>query len=197
MISEEEMTEVKKIQGSIRGTAFQTDAIFIKAHYDAEGLNHVESALAENGFKLKFDGIKAMEWLPLSARALEMLLLKDIFRFEEKDFYKMGEAGSKQSFIIRLLAKFFLSPETVFKSAPIYWSKYYSVGKILPVVFNEGERFVELRLVDFKAHVYYCYYLAGFFRRLVQHNYPKDEVKVEETKCVFRGDDCHEYKFWW
>lgn len=197
MILEQEFNCYLEIPGEIRGAAFQTDAEYIRTAIGSDGLRRIESALKIYGIQLSYDAVRAMAWIPLRTRALSMAMMHDFFGWQDRDFYAMGDVGSKHSFIIRLLAKFFASPRAVFNNAPVYWSKYYSVGRISPVRFNENDHIVTLELVNFKVHSMYCRYLEGFFRRLVQHNFPKHDVKVEETKCVFKGDEVHEYFFRW
>ena len=197
VLSQEEITDLLKINGEIRGAAFQTDAVYIRKTQGPEGLQKIEESLKDFGFAVKYDRIRAMEWLPLKARVACLLTMRNLFNWSDDGFVAMGDAGPKASFIIRLLTKFLASPQTVFNSAPKYWVKYYTIGRLESIIMDEEKRIAILHLKDFQAHPLYCRYLEGFFRRLVQYNFPDAVVSAQETACVFRGDQYHKFKFNW
>lgn len=197
MVSPEEIQGISKITGEVRGAVFQTDAAYIVLKQGEPGLQRVEESLERHGFPIKYKRIKAMEWLPLKLRAIALLVMKDAFDWRDEDIKTMGDAAPKYSFIIRLLARFMTSPKTAFMSAPGYWAKHYTVGKLVPVTLNEAEQYAVLYLKDIAVHACYCKYLEGYFRRLVQNVLPGKTVRVSEEKCILKGDTRHEYRFTW
>jgi len=197
MIPEPEFKNYIEIPGEIRGAAFLTDAEYIRAARGDDGLRQIESSLGSFGIQLSYKAVRAMQWLPLRTRALSMVMMRDHFGWQENDFRAMGDIGPKHSFIIRLMGRFIASPKLVFESAPIYWKKYYTVGSFEQVMIDMENRRWVFRVINFKVHVMYCWYLAGYFRRLLQHTFPKEQVTTEEVRCIFKGDDVHEFKCGW
>lgn len=197
MIPESEFKSIIEIPGEVRGAAFLTDAEYIHAVRGGDGLRQIESSLGSYGIQLSYGAIRAMQWLPLRTRALSMVMMREHFGWQENDFHAMGDIGPKHSFIIRLMGRFVASPKAVFESAPAYWKKYYTVGSIEQVTIDLERRLWAFRLINFKVHVMYCWYLKGYFSRLIQHTIPKQKITVEEVRCIFKGDDVHEFKCGW
>ncbi len=197
MITKEEADRIAGIEGKIRGSTFQTDAAVVIRLTGGDGLEKVQEALLRLGYPLHYDEIKAMRWYPLGLRTLGLVVIKDVFGWNDEDIKAMGDAAPKYSFIVRLIMKHLISAKVAFEKSPEYWDKHYTIGKIEAGEFNEKRKFAISRLKDFKVHRIYCKYLEGYFGRLMQNLLPHEKVKSEEIKCMFRGDEYHEFKTYW
>jgi hypothetical protein len=197
MISKERAKKIANIAGNIRGSALLSDVENIKRRMGGEGLERFQRAMEECGYPVKYDGIKAMEWYPIGLRVLSLAVLEDIFGWKDDDYRDMGDNAPKYSFIVKLMMKFFISPEAAFGKAPEYWKKYYSVGTLEIGKFDEAAKEVTLSIRDFKTIPLYCRYLEGFFRRLMQYLRPNDDVRCEEIRCELEGEEYHEFRISW
>ena len=89
--------------------------------------------------------------------------------------------------------KYFISLENVFKIAPKIWEKHYDIGMIVPKDLNVQEKRAVICIEKFQVDEAYCIYLQGYFARLMKHLFPKDNIKVEQSKFMCKGSDCNEF----
>lgn len=197
MITGTEAARIVAIKGRVRGAVFETDAVFIRKRYGDAGMDRVCAELQRLGYPVAYDRIASMEWLPLGLRALSLLVIKDVFGWNDGDVKEMGDAAPKYSFIVKLLMKFFITPKVAFSRAPEYWEKHYDVGRLEAVELHEEERHAVVRLRGFKTHSVYCRYLEGFFGRLFKFTFPRSAVTVKETVCMCQGGSMHEFVVDW
>lgn len=195
-ITKETLQKLMRIKGEARGLASKDDMEYILATRGREALEKLEKTLKELGYPLKFKDIKTMGFYPVGQEGVVLLALKKTFGFTEKDFAEMGRVESKQSLIIRLFMKYFLSVDRVFKEASNMWRKYYTAGELKPLGLNKKENSVFIRVENFSLHPFHCYVLKGYFSGVTEM-ITGASVTCEERKCVFRGDDCHEYFIKW
>lgn len=197
MIKRTEAEKLVKMDGRVRGTVFETDAEYIKNRYGDEGLDKVKARLQELGYPISYENVKSMEWLPLGMRALSLLVIKDVFNWNDEDIKEMGDAAPKYSFIVKLLMKFFVSPRVAFTHAPEYWIKHYDTGHLDAEQLDEENRHAVIHLHDFKVHPLYCRYLEGYFQRLFKFMYPRSRVEIQESSCMCKEDAYHEFLVTW
>lgn len=193
MINKKDAEKLMNIAGKVRGAVFETDAEFIKNRFGEEGLERVKNALRELGHPIIYENINSMEWLPLSLRALSLLVIKDVFNWSDDEIKDMGDAAPKYSFIVKLLMKFFVSPRVAFSHAPEYWVKHYDIGKLVPVELEETTGNAVIHLHDFNVHPLYCKYLEGYFQRLFKFMYPNSHIEIRETACMCDHSPHHEF----
>lgn len=192
-----EVDELMNITGRVRGAVFETDAAYIRNRYGDEGLGKLNAALAEVAQPIDYESVNSMEWFPLGLRALSLLVIKDVFNWNDEQIKEMGDAAPKYSFIVKLLMKFFVSPAVAFQHAPEYWVKHYDIGKLDAVELDEEGRRAVIHLHDFRVHPIYCRYLEGYFQRLFKFMYPKSRIEIKETKCMCNHSPHHEFIVTW
>lgn len=164
-----------------------------------EGVKILEEEMKAMGAPLKFDEIYPLEWYPLGQRVLGLIALKKVFNLEEKDIMEMGVRAVGFSFVVKFIFKYFISRKTAFKNIPKYWKKHYTCGNLEPCDFFEKkgeESHYIMRLKDFKIHPLLCKFLSGYFLQISKLLGGK-EATIEEAKCAFRGDPCHEFIIRW
>jgi len=194
IITKEEIKEFLKLKGEIRGIGFKTEAKFILEEEGEEGLKKLEDQMAKLGYP--YNEIKTMDFYPVGLLAVALVVIKRLFNYDDKKFQEMGKFEAKSSLIIRLFMKYFVSLERVAKEAPKMWRKYYTIGDLKVPEVNQEKRYIIIRIENFSLHPILCQVLIGYFLSIVKMVL-KSEVVCEEAKCVFRGDECHEFLMRW
>lgn len=199
MIEKEELENLLKIKGEIRGVAFQTDAQYILAKEGEEGLKKLEKRVKELNLPIDYRRVSAMEWYPVGLRVISLLLIKDTFSWPDEEIRKMGQTAPKISFIVKFFFKLFLSVRKLVQEIPQYWKEHYrNIGEIEVVKLDEEKKEVVVRVTNFKVHPIYCKYLEGYFETVLALTREKGRVTSRETKCMFRdGTPFHEYLVTW
>ena len=195
IISKEEFEEFIKIKGEVRGLGLQTEAKFISEKKGKEALKKLEDEMARLGHP--YSDIKTMEFYPLGLIALALLTIKRLFDFTDKDFQELGAFEAKASLIVRLFMKYFISLDGMVKEVPKMWRKYYSVGDFKVMDLKKEEKEVVLRIENFKVHPILCQVFIGYFSSLMRMITKSDHITCQETKCVHKGDEYHEFFMKW
>lgn len=196
IISKKELDELMKIKEMGRGAGVKAHGEFIFKEKGEEGLKKLEETMAGLGYPIKYREIRAMELFPISSEALTLLIIKKLFDFNDEKFQEMGEFVLKFSMVIRLFVKYFISMDKLLKEASMMWKKGGSAGDLKIIRYDKDNRSATLRLENYRLHPIYCPifegYLLGAIKMIV-----KSEAKIEETKCVYRGDEYHEFVLNW
>jgi len=188
--------ELMEIKGEARGVTLKTDWDFIFQRKGIEGLEKLNAKMAEVGFPLSHKEIKTMNFYPIGMDAVSMLAIRDVFGFGEKEFIELGASAPKFSIFLKVLLRYFASPEQALKEAPKMWKKHYTIGELKVVGFDEKDKKVGIRIENFKVHPIYCCTIKGYFTRVLEM-IVKSDAKCEEIKCQFRGDEYHEFLLSW
>jgi len=197
VITRAEFQKIVKIDGGVRGSVLKTDAAYVESHEGREGLHKVEATFRRLGYPLRYCNIKNMGWYPVCLRVLSLRIIKDIFDLGETGMRNMGDSAPKFSFLVRVGMNSVGLPAVVLKNIPSYWRSHYSVGDMNVGEVNDKEGYLLVQLVNFEIHPIICRYFEGYFRRLLQFSFVDEVVESIETKCVFKGDDFHEYRISW
>ena len=196
IISQEEFDELMRIKGEIRGVSIKSDLEFILKERGSEDLNKIEKTITNFGYPIAYKEIQILNFYPLGLDAIIMLLAKRMLDFENKDFQKMGRYEAKLSLIMRLFMRYFYSIDRFAKEISSIWRKYFTVGDIKIIEFSKEKKYVILRIENFLCHPLFCQSLIGYFP-VVLGMIVKGSVDCEETKCVYRGDEYHEFLMKW
>jgi len=196
-ITKEEIKKLMEIKGNVRGTILQAHAIFIQGRKGKEGLDIVEKRLAELGYPVNFKKIKAGEWYPESLSTLIILAAKELFNWTDKDIFEMGSSAVRYNFVAKLLIRYFISLEKFITEVPKHWSKHLDCGKLEVVEFDKEKKRIVLSEKDFRFHPVLCIYHAGYFQGITKYIVRSEEIHVEETECVFKGNPHNQYVITW
>lgn len=197
IISKEEIKKVMDIKGNVRGGAIKSKFSFILSEEGREGLEKLEKALQETGYPLKNEEIKNTEFYPLSFLALMLTLIKRLFGYNNEKFQEIGRFETRtSSLLVRIFAKYFFSPERVVKEIPGMWEKAFNTGKLKVIEYNPEKRHLIVRLEDFSFHPLHCEILKGYFSSVFKMVVGND-VACREEKCIFKGNDYHEFILSW
>jgi len=196
IISKEEVNELMKLKGQIRGAAIKEIIKYILKEEGKDGLGKLEDAMEKIGYSIKDRNIKAMKFYPLGLEASTLVAVKRLFNYDDKKFQDLGRFAGKFSIIIRLFMGYLASIEKIAKEAPKMWRKYFSIGDFNMAEINEEEKYVILRIENYYLHPIHCQILIGYLSSILQI-VVKSPVTGEETKCTFQGDEYHEYLLKW
>ena len=189
--------ELKENKSKIRGEAILNKMAYIGAQRGEDGTRVVDRKLRALGYSLDLKKIRSLDWYPDAYSVLILLVAKELFDWSDDDIYAMGKNSPRISFIVKLLMKYFVSIERTFKSAPQSWQKHHNEGAISDVIYKEEEKQLSFRLKDYKIHPIMCVYLSGYFLSYAEIVLKNQKVKIQEIKCMFKGDSYHEFKITW
>ena len=194
---EEISRDLRQKNGNARGDIIIGNLSYIQQEKGDEGLKLIKNKIKELGYTDDLDKIKPLEWYPESMSAMIIISAKEIFQWENKDIFIMGNLTTKYSLVMKMLIKYFSNLEMVFAEASKYWEKYLDVGRLEAVEINDKKNFMVLVIKDYNFHPDICFYHAGRMLKIAQLSLGKENVNIEETKCTFKGDPYHEYLITW
>ncbi len=181
----------------VKGEVIRVHGETIKEEAGEEGLKKVEERLKEIGCPIEFSKIKPLEWRKEAESALTLLVAKEVLNWDDEKIFYVGWCAPRKSFIIKFLIRYFTSIERVFRDAPKYWRKHVDFGELVPVKIDTQNKFISIRVLNHDFHPVICIYWRGYFTSIAQLSLPKGEVWVEETKCIYRGDEYHQFEINW
>jgi hypothetical protein len=147
------------------------------------------------GYPIDYSTVKAMAWYPIGLRAISLLAIKRALNWDDAQIKEMGKNAPKYSLITKLMLRYFANPDIIAPRAGTYWHKNYSVGSLEGKVIDHS---AIIRLRDFLIHPILCTYLEGYFACVLSMIVGQDnKLSVEETKCMHRGDEHHEFLLRW
>lgn len=196
LISEEKTKEFMKIEGEVRGTTLKAYGEYIFKEEGESGLKKLEDAIAGLGYPIKYQEMQAMEFFPIGYQAITIEVIKSLFNYSPDKFQEFGRFSAKFSLIIRLFMKYFVSPKEFMRRAPTIWKKSYTVGNLEIVEFDQEKKRAVARVKTFKLHPLQCHILKGFFSSVLGMMLAA-KLTADETKCVYQGDEYHEFLLKW
>lgn len=85
MITKEQIQELMKKPGQVRGVVFDTDRKYVLRKWGQEGLKKLENLVKEYDNIIEYDAIEAMDWYPAPLRTVSLLLIQQCFDLHEED----------------------------------------------------------------------------------------------------------------
>lgn len=199
VISKKEFDELIKMKGEVMGIAFVGDRFILKEEGE-EGLKKLRDTLIGLGFPpedAEDERVRMRKSYPMGWIAISLLAIKRLFDYDDKKFQEMGKFQVKFfPLVTRFFMKYFVSLERAAEEAPKIWRRYYTVGDFRVLESDKEKRYRISRLENFRLHPLSCQHLKGYLSGMIQM-IVRSEVTCEETKCVHRGDEYHEFLFKW
>lgn len=109
----------------------------------------------------------------------------------------MGHSAPSNSFVVKIILRYFVSFKKTCIEAATYWGKHYSVGDFKTEEFNPKEKRVVYTLKNFKTDPALCTYLKGYFKAITELTNKSKNISIKETKCIFKNDECHRFEIRW
>ncbi len=182
------------MEAKCRVATFLPNLEYIKTKRGEDGVKKVMNELLKRGYHYDFRKMKKTSWVSIETRKEFLEVVMDVLGWNEEKIYEMGVNAPKVSFVIRLFLGLLPTPRRAFENAPGMWKEHYSAGTLELGHYEDGYAIIILK--DFDISPLFCEYLRGFFKGVSNLAKVKN-MRVEETKCTFRGDKYHEYTFTW
>jgi len=196
IISKEELNGLTSIEGETRGHSIRNTGDFILKEEGREGLNKLESAMARLGYPIKYEKAKETNYYPAKILAITLVVIEKIFNYDAKKFQEMGRFRAKFSIIMRMLMRYLISLDRAVKEMPKMWRKFLTTGDAKVVSFDKKEKYAVIRIENYRFHQIQCRIIEGIFSTVLQ-TIVKSNVTCQETKCIHRGDEYHEFLLKW
>ncbi len=194
---DEEVKELKKIPGGVKGEKFFVFISYVRNKEGEEGVEKLLKKMRDFGCPIDLKEMSHFKMYPEYYRVVLMVVTKELFGWTEKDVFEMGYYSPRYSFLTKLLMRHFISIRKVFEMTPVFWSKHHDFGSVEPISLDEKKGYAVIRLSDYKFHPLMCGHFAGYFKGVAELCLKNKKVDVEEIKCMHKGDDFHEYRIMW
>ncbi len=197
MITKKEIKEIMKLKGMVRGVTLKTDAEYILNKKGEKGLERLQREILKTGESIKYKEIKNVKWYPMGWRIVSLLVIKEIFDWGDKEIVEMGHSAPKNSFVVKIIMRYFISLERTFREVSKYWEKHYSVGRLVSDEIDLGKKYVKIKIEDFKGHPILYTYFKGYFGAIVSLMVKTDKIKTLEENYTYKGDSFHKITIKW
>ncbi len=195
IISKEEIDRLLKIKGKVIGAVIKNLQGFIIKEEGQRGLKKLEDTMEKLGYPME-SNVKSMSFYSLGREALLLVVVKKLFGYNNKKFQEVGAFESKRAIIVETLIKYFISPRKAVKEASRFWRKYYTVGDLEVTDFNKKEKSLIIKIKNFNYTKEGCQIFMGFFPNVVRLVFGS-KASCEEIKCIYKGDEAHEFLLKW
>jgi len=196
-ITDEDISRILGTEGEVRGVVFKTDYQFIIDNMGKGGVKKVEEELEKMNCSFHYEEeADNMSFYPIGMRVMSLIAISRAMNLDRDGVKKMGESAPKFSLMIKFFMRYFLSPERIMEKAGEMWKKHYTVGNLEIVEINNQDNYMKGGLYDIKMHPIMCDYLTGYFSTIIAMGVGK-KTKGEETKCIHKGDNYHEFTVSW
>ncbi|OGZ19093.1 MAG: hypothetical protein A2Z68_01690 [Candidatus Nealsonbacteria bacterium RBG_13_38_11] len=195
ILTKEITDRLLKIKGECRGFAIKQDGDYILKEKGKEGLGKLEKELEKAGYPLKYSEMNNMKFYPAGLRALSLLAIKKAFNIDDEEIRKVCAFQPKTSLIVRLFAKYFYSVPAIMKKTQDLWAKYWNIGKLTFVEYNDKEKRAIVRIEDIDLDPIWCRCNEGYMASLAELVVGKGtkNIQCKELKCPSKGDKYHEF----
>ena len=197
MLADQKIKNLQKIKGKARGVTLNTDMKYITEQKGEKKLKEIVAEMNKIEPNFNPKKIKNTDWVPLKWRVLFLLITKNILGWKSKEIFAMGRQAPINSFIVKMILRYFNFFKRTCSEAPKYWKKHYSVGELITAEYSDEEKYVIFKLKKFKIHPVLCTYLKGYFLGMADLTNRSEKVTIEETKCPFEEDAYHEFIMEW
>lgn len=195
-ITKELVQKLMETKGECRGENIRVDWEYILNREGQKGLEEIEKKMEEVGYPLKYKDIKPMDYYPIGLDAISMLVIKEVFKFDDKDVEEMGASAMKFSMLIKVFFRYFGSLQMIASEIPRMWPKHYTLGILEMPDFSNEKKYIIVKLKNFHVHPIFCTAFKGSYRKVAELIVNSPAI-IEETKCSFRGDEYEEYYVRW
>ncbi len=189
--------ELLSFSGKVRGEIVLNHIEYIREKEGEGGLKKLTKKLEELGVPANLHKTKPLDWVEEGISALIIIASKEVFFWEEKDVFEMGRIAPQFSLSLKMIAQNFVPPKRLFEESPTYWNNLFDFGKIEPVRYSEKYKSATIRIKEYKTHPLICIYHAGYLQGITEFVLKTKKVSVKETRCIYKGDSCNEYKLSW
>ena len=196
-LNKKQAKKLLEIKGEVRGATLIGDKEYVLTHCGKDKLQKVEERLRSLDIGLDYEKINDLDFYPAGFRIISLLVIKEVCNLSEDDIKSLCFLQPKFSLVVKIFARFLLSPRKALEQTSKFWREYFTVGDLILKEFNEKEGYIIFQLKNFKIHPLYCKCLEGYIKGIVEMIVRNEKVECRETKCVFKGNPYHEFLVQW
>lgn len=194
----ETIEKLSKTNWKVKGACTQAIVEYLKLIGKGDQISKIEKRMQEYGFEINLEKVNPFKMYPIAMELALIFSIKEILNWGEKEIKELGRNTPKFSFIVKILMKYFISPQRSYKESPVYWKTHFNFGLLETPEFNDKEKYYFLRIKNFDIHPLYCVFLAGYFEAISSFMFRVEKtIWSQEIKCTFKGDPYHEFKISW
>ncbi len=196
---DKEIVELEQLKGEERGVDIKYLVECVIRKEGEDGLKELKIELAEkyDFFLPDLNKIKDVEWISEVIPHIFLIASIRFFGWSEEDIYQMGKGAVSYSRTIKMFVKYFASIKQTIQRAANSWNEYYTEGTMSMTSFDKEKKEAILELRDFKTHPLVCVYISGVIAKILELVTAEKGSRVEEVRCVFKGDDHHAFRLIW
>ena len=195
---EKEIPELMKLRGQERAADTKYLIEYVKGKEGSEGYDKLIVELKKFGFIVPdLSQANDTDWISETVAHVFFIGACRVFDWNEEEIFKMGRGIMSFSKTLKIFVKYFYSPEKTIQKTADSWNKYFSYGRIKLLNFDAVKKEGLMELHDFKSHPLVCLYFSGIFSEILELATGSKKAMVKETKCMFGGNNCHEFKLSW
>jgi predicted hydrocarbon binding protein len=195
--AEELANRIRNNPGKVKAEVMRIEKEYILEREGEEGISKLKERMKELGADIDFIKLESLTWEEEWKNSLMVVVSKEIFNWTEEDVFEMGRYSPRASFFIKSIIQYLVSVETVFDNMGKYWDKHHDFGALEAVELNLVKKYLVIRKKGFFTHPLMCIYYAGYFKGVAEFVIKSNNINIEETKCMHKGDEYHEYKISW
>ncbi|MCK4718416.1 MAG: hypothetical protein KAT70_07085 [Thermoplasmata archaeon] len=180
--------------GHCRGAVFKSNIGYVKKKYGSQGLNKITTYMKEKGAWMDLDKIRDTEWYPIRMRIAFLDGVYELFSGRNEEMFSLGKYAALHVERLALLVRYTKRTEEVVKESGQSWDKHWDIGSLEIMVNEHGHTL--LRLEEFNIGPHQCKYLSGYFVGVAELS-GANNVSIEETACISKGDPYHEFDLHW
>jgi len=195
-ITKKLIENINTIDNPTIGYLMAADARYIIKNHGEQGLKLVEERFKKLGYNFQYYTIEDEKYYPMSIRILSLLIGRELFKWTDDDFRKMGEEACRISMLLKILIRFFVLPSTALSKAPEFWRKHNKKGTLSIKDYNYTNGRLVGCLDDYHSHPVVCRFLEGYFTNFMKFAMHVKKVKVKEIKCNHKTGH-HEFLVTW
>lgn len=188
--------EILKKEGNTRGENYLI-AEYVEKKYGKNKVKELEELISYLlGRKYSFPEGRPKGWYKEAIDVVIILAAKNLFKWSDEKIFEVGKFHALHSFTMRVLLRYFVSLDRLSKDAPKYWEKHFDFSE-LEVVRKDNENNLKIRIKGYKFHPVMNNFYAGYFQAIANGVISSEEIRMEQTKDVYKGDPYIEYKISW
>lgn len=168
----------------VRGTDFFDARGFVRDAHGAAAHERVLDALPSEAQGLWRGPLRQASWYPIEALRLYLRTARGLLEPDAPDFYLRQGRDAARRQKGGALASMVATPALRMRLAPLVWRLFYDVGHL--EVLGRDPATVVCRIHGFPASPEMCERFRGIWEGMAST--PTGERRVEEPRCVLRGD---------
>jgi hypothetical protein len=189
---------VMSAEGNVKGETILNNINYIKSEEGEDTVDVIFGEMKKVGYPLEFDKIIQQNWYKESYNVLINLVMKNTFKWNDDDIFNSGRGAARISFFLKTMLRYLVSPTVLVNNASKYWKKQLNFGKLNVIETDEENKKIIVGVEGYDKSSVSCIYQAGYFVELIGYSLKnKENLQIEETKCIYAGDSYHEYTVTW